>query len=163
MEDADQAGASPPATGLSRPALELLETVLRAVEAKDLATIVDLLDEDAVLIDPNYPAPRMAGRDEIVDGLRWVFGAMAQLRFEPVHAFASATGDHAALEVDCRHVLPGGRALAFSQVFVADARAGRLVRLRAYQPNGPGGLVGLYLRWTRLARRVRAVAPRRQS
>jgi ketosteroid isomerase-like protein len=162
MEDASQTGTAPPAPGLSRSAIELLEAALRAVEAKDLATVLDLLDEDAVLIDPNYPTPRMVGRAAIGDGLRWAFGAIARLRFEPVHAFPSATGEHAALEVDCHHLLPGGRRLDFSQVFVADARDGRLIRLRAYQPNGPGGLVGLFLWLTRLARRVRTFAGRRR-
>jgi ketosteroid isomerase-like protein len=74
----------------------LLEAALRAVEAKDLTTIVGLLDDDAVLIDPNYPTPRMVGRAAITDGMRWAFGAIATFRFDPVHAFASATGEHAA-------------------------------------------------------------------
>jgi ketosteroid isomerase-like protein len=163
METAGQTGAPPPAAGLNRPALELLNSALRAVEAKDLATILDLLDEDAVVIDPNYPTPRMAGRTAIADGMRWAFGAIAAFRFEPVHAFVSASGEHAALEVEAHHMLPGGRKLELSQVFVIDARDGRVARLQAYQPNGPGGLVGVVLGLTRVARRLGLAGRRRRA
>jgi len=37
------------------------------------------------------------------------------------------------------------------------------MRLQAYQPNGPGGLVGLFLRGMRLARRLRSVEGRRRA
>lgn len=120
-----------------------------------------LLDDGAILIDPNYPTPRMVGRAAIREGLRWAFATMAELRFEVVHAFVSSPGDHAGVEVDCHHVLRGGRKLAFSQVFVVDVRDGKLTRLQAYQPNGPGGLVGAYLRVARLGRRLRAAMGRR--
>lgn len=160
METSGQTGKPPPAAGVSRPALDLLATALRAVEAKDLPTIIELLDDDAVLIDPNYPKPRMVGRAAISDGLRWAFGTVATFGFEPVHAFSSVRGDHAAIEVECHHVLRGGRKLEFSQVFVVDAHDGRLSRLEAYQPNGSGGLVGLFLGLTRLARRLRTTGRR---
>ena len=140
---------------MSQTALELLQAALRAVETKDLPALLGLLDDEPILIDPNYPVPRMVGRAAITDGLRWAFGAIAELRFETVHAYVSGDGAHAAVEVDCHHVLRGGRKLEFRQVFVVDARDGRISRLQAYEPYGPGGLVGLVLRVTRLSRRLR--------
>ena len=143
-----------PPPGLSPTALELLQAALGAVEDKDLPGLLALLDDDAVFVDPHYPVTRMVGRAQITDGLRWAFGTIEVFRFETVHAFGSLDGGHAAVEVDCHHVLRGGRPLAFRQAFVADARSGRLTRLHAYEPYGPGGLVGLVLSLTRLGRRL---------
>jgi ketosteroid isomerase-like protein len=136
-------------------ALELLQAALRAVEAKDLPAVLALLDDDSTLIDPHYPVPRMVGRAAITDGLRWAFGTIVTFRFELDLAYESADRRHAAVEVDCHHVLRGGRALEFRQVFVADAQGGTISRLQAYEPYGPGGLVGLVLKVTRLGRRLR--------
>ena len=111
--------------------------------------------DDGVFVDPHYQAPRMAGWAAISDGLRWSFGTIETFRFDTVHEFGSVDGAHAAVEVDSRHVLRGGRRLAFRQVFVADVREGRIVRLQAYEPCGPGGLVGWVLRLTRFGRRLR--------
>ncbi len=102
----------------------------------------------------------MAGWPAIEAGLRWGFGTIESFGFEVVHGFDSGDGGHAAVEVDCRHVLRGGRSLAFRQVFTADVRDGRTTRLQAYEPYGPGGLVGSVLRLTRLDRRLRGIAAR---
>ena len=157
MESNGEPGPQAPPPGLSPTALDLLQASLRAVEAKDLPALLALLDDGAVLVDPHYPVTRMVGQAQITDGLRWAFGAIERFRFETVHAFGSLDGGHAAVEVDCHHVLRGGRPLAFRQAFVADARDGRLTRLQAYEPYGPGGIVGLVLRLTRLGRRLRSL------
>jgi Ketosteroid isomerase-related protein len=140
---------------MSQTALELLQAALQSVQTKDLPALLGLLDDESILIDPHYPMPRMVGRAAITDGLRWAFGAIVEFRFETVNAYVSGDGTHAAVEVDCHHVLRGGRKLEFRQVFVLDARDGRISRLQAYEPYGPGGLVGLVLKMTRLARRLR--------
>ena len=155
MEATDRTGTTTPATGLSGSALDLLRAALRAVESKDLEGLRRLVAEDAVLVDPHYPAPRMAGWAAIEDGLRWSFGTIEAFRFDVVHEFGSVDGAHAAVEVDSDHVLRGGRRLAFGQVFVVDVRDGRIDRLQAYEPYGPGGLVAWVLRLTRLGRRLR--------
>jgi ketosteroid isomerase-like protein len=157
MEAASGTGPATPAPGLSGSALDLLGAALRAVEARDLPALTDLLTDDAVFVDPHYPVPRMAGSVAIGEGLRWAFGTIEAFRFETVLGFDSGDGRHAAVEVDCHHVLRGGRQLAFRQVFVADVRDGRIIRLQAYEPYGPGGLVGLVLRLTRLGRRLRGL------
>jgi ketosteroid isomerase-like protein len=140
---------------MSQTAPELLQAALRAVEAKDLPAVLDLLADEPALIDPHYPVPQMLGRAAITDGLGWAFGNIAEFRFETIQAYGSGDGAHAAVEVDCHHVLRGGRKLEFRQVFVVDTRNGRISRLRAYEPYGPGGLVGLILTITRLGRRLR--------
>jgi ketosteroid isomerase-like protein len=160
MDAADDTSAATPATGLNRSALDLLESTLRAVEAKDLATLRALVADDGILVDPHYPTPTMVGWAAISEGLGWSFGTIDTFRFRVIHALESADGAHAAVEVDCDHVLRGGRRLAFQQVFVADVREGRIARLQAYEPYGPGGLVGWVLRLTRLWRRLRRVRRR---
>ena len=159
MEAASRSGAATPAPGLSGSALGLLQAALRAVEAKDLSALRGLVADEAVFIDPHYPNARMAGWTAISDGLRWAFATIEAFAFETVIGFDSPDGRHAAVEVDCRYALRGGRRQAFRQVFVADVREGRIVRLQAYEPYGPGGLVGWVLRLTRLGRRFRRIGP----
>jgi ketosteroid isomerase-like protein len=161
MEAASRSGAATPAPGLSGPALDLLGATLRAVEAKDLTGLRELIAHDGVFVDPHYPTPRMTGWPAISDGLHWAFGTIETFGFEIVLGFESTDGRHAAVEVDCRHVLRGGHQLLFRQVFVADVREGRITRLQAYEPYGPGGLVGWVLRLARLGRRLRGFVVRR--
>ena len=155
-------GAEPPAPAprLTGGALDLLEAVLRAVEAKDLAAIRALVADDGVFVDPHYPTPRTVGWSAISEQLRWAFGAIETFRFEVVNGFESNDGRHAAVEVDSGHMLRGGRRLVFRQVFVADVADGRIRRLQAFGPYGPGGLVGWVLRLTRLGRRLRRAVGR---
>jgi ketosteroid isomerase-like protein len=160
MEATGGTGAPAPAPGLTGPALALLEGALRAVEAKDVATLRALVADDGVFVDPHYPAPRMVGWAAIEDGLRWAFGTIEAFGFEIVHGFETGDGRCAAVEVDCHHVLRGGRRLVFRQVFVADIEIGRIRRLQAYEPYGPGGLVGWVLRLTRFGRRLRGFGGR---
>lgn len=168
MEATDRTRAATPATRLTGSALDLLRAALHAVESRDLARLREIVADDGVFVDPHYPVPRMTGWAAIGDGLRWSFSTIDTFRFDIVHEYGSSDGAHVAVEVDCHHVLRGGRALAFRQVFVADVREGRIVRLRAYEPYGPGGLVGWVLRLTRLGwrlgrrlRRTRARLPDR--
>ena len=160
MEAVNRTGTPTPAAGLNRPALDLLQDALRAVQAKDLPALDALVTDDAVFIDPHYPIRRMAGRGAVARGLGWSFGTIDSFRFRIVQGFQTADGEHAAVEVDCDHTLRGGRHLAFRQVFVADARAGRITRLEAYEPYGPGGLVGWVLRLTRFGWWVRRLVRR---
>jgi len=158
MDAAGRTRAEAPAPGLNGTALDALEALLHAVEAKDLPGLKALMADGAVLVDPHYPVPRMVGWRAISDGLGWSFGTIETFRFAIIHRSSGADGSHAAVEVGCDHVLRGGRHLVFHQVFVADVRDGRITRLQAYEPYGPGGLVGLVLRVTRFGRRVRHAA-----
>ncbi len=120
--------------------LGLLDTVLEASMAKDKATVLAAFAPDAVFIDPHYPNPEMHGLAAIEAGLDWAFVGMERFGFTVVRSFLSEDGYSGAVEMDCAHVLAGGRVLAFPQVFVAEMKDGLLTRLRAYEPYGPGGL-----------------------
>jgi hypothetical protein len=103
-----------------------------------LDAVLACLSDDAVVIDPHYPKP-----------------TMRQLGFPIVSYFEAADGTKAAVEVATSHVLAaGGMKLAFPQVFVIEARDGRITRLRAYTPYGPPGVGGMFLALTRLRRRM---------
>lgn len=120
----------------------------------DLGAALAFFADDAVLIDPHYPVPRMVGKSTIADGLRWSFGQMKTFGFTVENYFESEDGKSAALEVETAHVLNAGMRLNFPQVFVVEVRDGLLTRVRAYEPYGPGGVGGIVLGLTRLWRRV---------
>jgi ketosteroid isomerase-like protein len=129
---------------------DLIERMFAAVEARDVGAVLAFLTDDAILIDPHYPRPRMAGKPAIAEGLRWGFGGMKRMRFSIVHYFESEDGRGAAVEVDTAHVLKNGRPLNFPQAFVFDTCDGLISRIQAYEPYGPGGILGLVLALVRL-------------
>ncbi len=135
-----------------------IDAALAALESKNLDGFLALLTDDVELIDPHYPAPCMSGKAAVADGMRWLFGLMKSLRFEITDRFVAADGRRVALELTARHVAPGDRRLAVPQVFIIDLEGGRLSRIRAYQPYGPGGAIGVMLSITRSGRRLRRLA-----
>ena len=132
----------------------IVDQVLAAFEAKDVEGVLERLADDAVLIDPHYPTPRMAGKGAIREGLGWVFATMDTLHFSVITFCSAEGGEHAALEVATRHTLRGGRAVELRQVLIVERHAGLITRLQAYPPYGPGGIGGLFLRLIRLRRRL---------
>lgn len=139
---------------MSKELQETMERQFAAIEAKDLDAALSFFADDAVLIDPHYPVPRMVGKAAIADGLRWSFGQMKTFGFTVENYFGSEDGRSAALEVASAHVLNAGMRLNFPQVFVVEARDGLLTRVRAYEPYGPGGIGGIVLGLTRLCRKA---------
>ena len=138
----------------------LVEQLFRAVEAKDRAGVLALVAPDAVLVDPHYPRPTMRGHAEIGAGLDWGFGGMEQMRFPITHYLESADGTGAAVEVATHHTLPGGRDLRFPQAFFFEVRDGLVTRMQAYEPYGPGGVLGAVLGVQHLVYRLRHRRPR---
>jgi ketosteroid isomerase-like protein len=132
----------------------LVEHTFAVVEAKDLDAVLACCADDAVFLDPHYPVPRMAGKAAIAEGLRWGFSNMQKMSFPIVNYFEDATGQKAVVEVATAHVLSTGMKLDFPQVFVIEARDGRITRLQAYEPYGPPGILGLFLGFTRLSWRL---------
>ena len=136
----------------------LLDRIIEATMVKDKAGVLAAFAPEALFIDPHYPNPEMRGHDEIAAGLDWGFRGMEHFGFTVVGSFTSEDGNSGAVEMDCRHVLSGGRVLEFPQVFVAEMKDGLLIRLRAYEPYGPGGLVMSVVRvqnwWLRLRSRL---------
>ncbi|MEO7587259.1 MAG: nuclear transport factor 2 family protein [Arachnia sp.] len=135
----------------------LLDQVFDHTMSKDKAAVLAAFSPDAVFIDPHYPHPEMHGLDEISAGLDWGFAGMERFGFSIVGSFLSEDGNSGAVEMECRHVLVGGRVLTFPQVFVAEMEEGLLTRLRAYEPYGPGAPAMLAMRvqgwWLRLRSR----------
>jgi ketosteroid isomerase-like protein len=131
----------------------LFQKFIDAVMAKDIETALALLAEDAVLIDPHYPEPCMRGRAAIERGLRWGLDSLEKPGFTLRNSALS--GDIGFFEVDTRHRLKIGLTIAFDQVFVVEARDGRIARLQAYEPYPAPGVAGLIRRATRLAWRFR--------
>ncbi len=133
----------------------LVEQGFATVEAKDLDAILQLFSEDAVLIDPHYPSPVMAGKAAIADGLRWGIAGMKQFGFRIVNYYESPDGRQAAVEVATHHILQNGRHLQFPQAFFIDVQNNLITRMQAYEPYGPSGIVGLFLGGVRTQRRFR--------
>jgi ketosteroid isomerase-like protein len=132
-----------------------VSAALTALEAKDLDGFLALLTDDATLVDPHYPVERMVGKEAIADGMRWLFGTMRSLSFEVTDRLSSSDGRRVAVELVARHVAPGNRTLETPQVLVIDIDGERLSHIRAYQPYGPGGSVGLFLSAIRAGRKSR--------
>jgi ketosteroid isomerase-like protein len=128
---------------------QLFHGLLDAFMAKDLDTVLALFADDAVLIDPHYPEPRMEGRAAIERGLRWGLASLEKPGFAIRNS--AINGDIGFFEVDTKHKLKIGMTIAFDQVFVMEARDGKITRLQAYEPYPAPGVAGLIRRTTRLA------------
>lgn len=140
-----------------------IDVLLAAVEAKNMAATLACFADDAIMVDPHYPTPRMVGKAAIADGLQWAFATLHALRFRPVGYFEAGDGRSAALEVATEHVLPGGQPLRFTQAFVIEAVNGRITRLQAYLPYGPHGIGSVFLALVRLRRRFTRGRSRRSG
>ncbi len=127
---------------------ELIDAVFHSFTAKDLPTVMAHFADDAVLIDPHYPQVTMRGRAAIEQGLRWGLGNLVKPGFSVRNVLI--TGDKAAIEVDTHHLFKGGMELRFEQMFMLETRDGKITRLQAYVPYGPGGVAGLATVLTRL-------------
>ncbi len=127
-------------------ALELVDELFTHMIERDKDAVLALFTDDAVLVDPHYPKMEMRGRRAIEKGLKWGFASMEQFGFTIVSGYSSEDGASAAVEVDTHHTLKGGQTLEFPQAFFANATAGKLTGLRAYEPYRPNGIGGFFLR-----------------
>ena len=139
---------------VSLPLRARVEQAFATVETMNLDAVLALFAQDAVLYDPHYPRPHMAGKGQIAEGLRWGFGAMQKMGFPIVNYFEDETGQKAVVEVATAHVLRAGMKLNFPQIFVIETKEGLITRLQAYEPYGPHGMNGLILGITRLVWRL---------
>ena len=139
--------------GLGMLDAALFQKLIDLFMAKDVGGALALFADDAVLIDPHYPEPRMQGRTAIERGLRWGLSSLEKPGFALRNS--AVNGDVGFFEVDTKHKLTIGLTIAFDQVFVMEARDGRITRLQAYEPYPAPGIAGLIRRSTRLAWRLR--------
>jgi ketosteroid isomerase-like protein len=133
---------------------DLVSRTFSAVEAKDLDLMMRHFSDDAILIDPHFPAGRLEGKGAIEEGMRGAFAGMQSFGYSVVNYFESENGRHAAVETATHHIVKQGWKLDFPQVFVFDAMDGRITRMQAYEPYGPNGIMGAFLFLARLKMRL---------
>ena len=139
---------------MNAPLRTTVEQAFVAVESRNVDAVLAFFADDAVMIDPHYPTPHMAGKAAIASGLRWAYSGMQKMGFTILCYFEAPDRQSAAVEVATAHVLRTGMPLRFSQVFVFDTRDGLITRMQAYEPYGPSGVAGAFLALTRLGRRL---------
>jgi ketosteroid isomerase-like protein len=123
----------------------LIDRIFAAMQAKNLDNVMSQFADDAVLIDPHFPHPRMEGKAVIAEGLQRAMTQMQSFGYTTMNYFESKGGQRAAVEVATHHVAMHGKKLNFPQVFVFEAGEGRITRMQAYEPYGPHGLFGVFL------------------
>ena len=128
---------------------DLIMRPFLAIEAKDLDALVSVFADDAVVIDPHFPA-QMQGRAAITEGFRGAIAGMQSFGYTIVNYFESENGQHAAVETATHHVIRYGIKLNFPQVFIFETANGHITRMQAYEPYGPHGIMGFLLFWRRL-------------
>jgi len=110
------------------------------LQAKDLETLMRLFADDAVVIDPHFPTPRMQGKATIRKGFREAMSGMRSFGYTIVNYFESENGQGAAVETATHHVLKQGMERNFPQVFIFEMANGHITRLQAYETYGPSPL-----------------------
>lgn len=132
---------------------ELAIRWLEYAEAKDINSVMAFFTEDAVFSDPHYPKTHMRGHAEIAEGLLWGFNSLKKFGFNITNTHTSADGTSIVISVHTVHELPNGRLLEFPQLFLFEFEDKLIASLQAYVQYEPHGVVGLMLRFTRLANR----------
>ncbi len=121
------------------PYPEVVQRLLDAFIARDVATAVACFAEDGVLIDPHYPQSQMRGRQVIAENLRQMFAVLVQPGFSVRQGWQTAVdgSGSGAIEIDTHHRFADGSEARFPQVFVYEIEDHRLSRLQAYVPYPP--------------------------
>ena len=132
---------------------DLVIRTFATVEAKDLEAMMSLFADDAVVIDPHFPTPRMQGKAAIREAFRGAMSGTRSFGYTIVNYFESENGQCAAVETATHHVLKQGMKRNFPQVFIFELADGHITRLQAYEPYGPHGIVGVFLFVARLTKR----------
>jgi ketosteroid isomerase-like protein len=131
---------------------DLVTNTFATPEAKDFRKTMSGFADDAVLVDPHFPTPRIEGKAAIAEALSEALESMTSLGYTIVNYFESPDGRNAAVATATDHV--HGIRRVFPQVFIVETRDGRITRFQAFEPYGPHGLVGVFLFLARLKRRV---------
>ncbi len=132
---------------------DLVIRTFATLQAKDLETLMHLFADDAVVIDPHFPTPRMQGKATIRKGFREAMSGMHSFGYTIVNYYESEHGQGAAVETATHHILKQGMERNFPQVFIFEVADEHITRLQAYEPYGPHGMMGMFLGLARLANR----------
>ena len=127
--------------------------MLDAFMRKDIDAALQFFADDALLIDPHYPEPRMKGRVAIERGLRWGLSSLEKPGFS-IRNRARA-GEIEFFECDTKHKLSLGPTIAFDQVFVVETRDGKITRMQGYEPYPAPGIAGIIRRVSKLVWKLR--------
>lgn len=133
---------------------DLVTDTFASLEAKDLEALMRLFADDAVLIDPHFPALHMQGKDVIRKSMGEAMSGMHAFGYTIVNYCESANGQCAAVETATHHVLTQGMERNFPQAFIFEVTDGHITRLQAYEPYGPHGIIGLFLWLARLGSKL---------
>ncbi len=131
----------------------LVTHTFTSVEAKDLDAMMSVFAEDAVLVDPHFPAVRMQGKAVITKAMSEAMSGMRSFGYTIINYCESQNGQCAMVETATHHVMKQGMKLDFPQVFIFDVADGRITRMQAYEPYGPHGIAGFFLSLGRFIQR----------
>ena len=131
----------------------LFPGMLDAFMAKDIDAALSFFADDALVIDPHYPEPRMKGRAAIERGFRWGLSSLEKPGFSIRNR--ARQGAIEFFECDTKHKLSMGPTIAFDQVFVVETRDGKIIRLQAYEPYPAPGIAGVIRRSSKLMWKLR--------
>lgn len=131
----------------------LIEQLFERMMAHDLAGVMALVADDAVIYDPHYPFPTMQGKAAIEHGLAWALDTLVKPGFVVRQIWQE--GNNGAVEVATHHVIKGGQEVEFDQVFLFETRDGQISRLRSFVPYRPPGIGGWIAQVTALWWRLR--------
>jgi ketosteroid isomerase-like protein len=120
---------------------DLVIHTFAVVEAKNLDALMHVLADDAVVIDPHFPTPRMQGKAAIRESFQKAMNGMHSFGYTIVNYCESANKQCAAVETATHHVLKPGMERNFPQVFIFEVVDGHITRLQAYEPYGPHGII----------------------
>ncbi|HZR41773.1 MAG TPA: nuclear transport factor 2 family protein [Ktedonobacteraceae bacterium] len=132
---------------------DLVVRTFAALSARDLEAMMCIFADDAVVIDPHFPTPRMQGKAAIRKGFQGAISGMRSFGYTIVNYCESENGQCAAVETATHHVLKSGMRRNFPQVFIFEMADGHIKRLQAYEPYGPHGIMGVFLSLARLTNR----------
>jgi len=133
----------------------LVDDMFKAIEAKELETLIQFYHEDAEFLDPHYPNIHMKGKQQIIEGLTWGFNGVKTFSFTPVFYFENEEGTHASVEMATRLELTSAKKHCYQQVFIIETKAGKVSRCQAYETYGPHGILNVMLVITRFVNKLR--------
>jgi ketosteroid isomerase-like protein len=109
--------------------------LLTAMTAKNKAETLALMADDAVLFDPHYPTPLMAGKAAISEGIDFAFGMLKQPGWTVLRSWENR--DSVVLEVDTHHEMMNGFMVTPKQVFIVDTKDGKITSWQSFVPYPP--------------------------
>jgi hypothetical protein len=118
--------------------------------------MLDLIHENAVVVDPHYPIERMEGKAAIAQGLTWGLDALVNPGFLVRQFYETENGGM--VEVDTHHVLKGGMEVKFVQAFAFEVADEKLIRIQAFVPYRQPGIGGWIPRVTAFFWRLKGLA-----